>query len=412
MLDPKVPPGKAQSMPVPSPYWGEKLYWYDPAITNHAAMDDKGRVWMSSRFRLPENQPAFCATHPSAALAPQKSSFRQVQYFDPKTRQFKQVNICFDTHHVQFAADKDETLYGNGVFSGAIGWINTRILDETGDEAAAQGWCRGYHDLDQDGKVNPSVDRQIAVNVIYSVIAHPSDGSVWGAAPGPMPGKIIRIDPKTCVGEAYEPPFDPGGRHRRLHAARHRRRLERRDLDRAGEQRPPRQLRSPQVKGPLQGPSATSGQHCREGWTLHPVPGPRFKDVRGDVAVDFQYYNFVDRFNTFGLGENVPFANGTNSDSLLALQPDGTWLVLRVPYPLGFFSRGMDGRIDDPKAGWKGRAIYADYGPNAPGTSRAASARAARSSSSSSGRIRSRSSRVPMRHLPRALYRRRGLARC
>ena len=46
-------------------------------------------------------------------------------------------------------------------------------------------------------------------------------------------------------------------------------------------------------------------------------------------------------------------------------QADGTWLVLRVPYPLGFFSRGMDGRIDDANAGWKGRAIYADYGPNA-----------------------------------------------
>ena len=69
--------------------------------------------------------------------------------------------------------------------------------------------------------------------------------------------------------------------------------------------------------------------------------------------------------NTFGLGADVPLANGTNSDSLLALQPDGSWLVLRVPYPLGFFSRGMDGRIDDPNGGWKGRGIYADYGPNA-----------------------------------------------
>jgi hypothetical protein len=49
------------------------------------------------------------------------------------------------------------------------------------------------------------------------------------------------------------------------------------------------------------------------------VPGPRFKGVRGDVAVDFQYYNFVDRHNVFGLGADVPFANGTNSDSLLAL---------------------------------------------------------------------------------------------
>ena len=280
---------------------------------------------------------------------------------NPKTRQFKQVNICFDTHHVQFAADKDQTLYGNGVFSGAIGWINTRILDETGDEAAAQGWCRGYHDLDEDGKVNPSVDRQIAVNVLYSVIPHPSDGSVWAAAPGPMPGKILRIDPKTCVGEAYEPPFDPaagvvgytprgidvdsnGVIWTALASSGHLASFDRR-----------------KCKGPLQGPSATNGQHCREGWTLHSVPGPRFKNVRGDVAVDFRVSNFVDRFNTFGLGENVPFANGTNSDSLLALQPDGTWLVLRVPYPLGFFSRGMDGRIDNPKTGWKGNAICASY---------------------------------------------------
>jgi hypothetical protein len=115
----------------------------------------------------------------------------------------------------------------------------------------------------------------------------------------------------------------------------------------------------------LNGPEATTGRHCPEGWTLHPVPGPRFANVRGDIAVDFQYYNFVDRFNTLGLGENTPLANGTNSDSLLVLQRDGTWLVLRVPYPMGFFSRGMDGRIDDAKTGWKGRAVYANYGPNA-----------------------------------------------
>jgi hypothetical protein len=61
----------------------------------------------------------------------------------------------------------------------------------------------------------------------------------------------------------------------------------------------------------------------------------------------------------------VPVANGTNSDSLLVLRPDGRWLVMRVPYPLGFFSRGMDGRIDDPDGGWKGRGMYANYGQNA-----------------------------------------------
>jgi hypothetical protein len=55
---------------------------------------------------------------------------------------------------------------------------------------------------------------------------------------------------------------------------------------------------------------------------------------------------------------------GTNSDSLLAIDPKtNKWTVIRVPYPLGFYTRGLDGRIDDPKAGWKGRGLWADYSP-------------------------------------------------
>jgi hypothetical protein len=29
-------------------------------------------------------------------------------------------------------------------------------------------------------------------------------------------------------------------------------------------------------------------------------------------------------------------------------------VVLRVPYPLSFYAKGLDGRIDDPNAGWDG----------------------------------------------------------
>ena len=110
------------------------------------------------------------------------------------------------------------------------------------------------------------------------------------------------------------------------------------------------------------GPEAT-GQHCVEGWTLYRSPGPTFAGT-DDVAVDHHYYNWVDQFDTLGLGANIPISNGTGSDSLLALQPNGEWVVLRVPYPLGFYTRGLDGRIDDPTTGWKGRGLYADYGPN------------------------------------------------
>jgi len=41
-------------------------------------------------------------------------------------------------------------------------------------------------------------------------------------------------------------------------------------------------------------------------------------------------------------------------------------VVLRVPYPLGFYTRGMDGRIDDPEGGWKGRGLWASYSSMTP----------------------------------------------
>jgi hypothetical protein len=364
VLDPETPPGKAQTMPVPSAYWGDRLYWYDPAIPNHAAMDSQGRVWMSARFRKPENQPAFCRAHPSTLLSPQETGFRQLQYFDPRTQSFHQVDICFDVHHVQFAGDRDETIYGNGPFGGVIGWVKTRVLAETGDLAKAQGWCQGFFDVNRDGRVDPLVDRPIPMAGIYSVIPNNADASVWGAVLNPMPGRIVRIDPNTCVGEAYEPPFnnpqsavtgytprgididDNGVIWTALAGSGHLASFDRRKCR------------------VLNGPEAVSGQHCPEGWTLYRAPGPSFRNAPEQIATDFQYYNFVDRFDTMGLGRNVPIATGTTSDSLLALV-NGRWVVLRVPYPMGFFARGLDGRIDDPNGGWKGRAIYANYGPNA-----------------------------------------------
>ena len=79
---------------------------------------------------------------------------------------------------------------------------------------------------------------------------------------------------------------------------------------------------------------------------------------------DYYYYNWVDQFDALGLGENVPIATGTGSDSLIALLPqDAQPIMMRVPYPLaGFHPRGLDGRIDDPNAGWKGRGLYSSTG--------------------------------------------------
>jgi hypothetical protein len=79
------------------------------------------------------------------------------------------------------------------------------------------------------------------------------------------------------------------------------------------------------------------------------------------------YYCWVDKFNTFGMGENAVIATGTSQESLLILDPKtGKIDNFHLPYPMGFYHRGVDGRIDDSGAGWKGRGLWANYGSYTP----------------------------------------------
>ena len=41
---------------------------------------------------------------------------------------------------------------------------------------------------------------------------------------------------------------------------------------------------------------------------------------------------------------------------------NGKLVDLRVPYPMGFFTKNVDGRIDDPNGGWKGRGLWTTSG--------------------------------------------------
>jgi len=74
---------------------------------------------------------------------------------------------------------------------------------------------------------------------------------------------------------------------------------------------------------------------------------------------------WVDQHNTLGLGNDVPISTGNENDALLALV-DGKWVVLRVPYPLSFYAKGLDGRIDNANAGWKGRGVWTTSGDRVP----------------------------------------------
>jgi hypothetical protein len=215
--------------------------------------------------------------------------------------------------------------------------------------------------------MDPAKDTRISA-WFYGVVPSPTDGSVWGSVVG-FPGKIVRVapganPPETTLAEVYEVPWNnpkaavQGFSPRGL------------DVDRNGvvwtvlasghlasfDRR--------KCKGPLNGPTAT-GQHCPEGWSLYQLPGPQFDGLKIAGSAEYPYYVWVDQYNTFGLGANVPIATGNGNDALLALV-NGRFVVLRVPYPMGFFAKNVDGRIDDPNTGWKGKGLWTTDGTRTP----------------------------------------------
>jgi hypothetical protein len=384
-------------------FWGNEHLWanppYDPADPHNPMMDSKGRVWLTSKLRA-NNDPAWCSdgSNKYSDWYPLKGSGRQASVYDPKTKEFKLIDTCFATHHLQFDNDADETLYFNELIGPIVGWIDTKVYDQTKDEQKAVGWCGQVVDTNGDGKItrpwnvlptsrggevsilystdtatdpaaarankekgtvvlDPNKDTMISYS-LYSMIPSPVDTSVWGVSEV-FPGYLIRMErganpPESCKTQIFKVPspgYDPRGV----------------DIDSNGvvwtALAATSHLASFDIRKckDLTGKQKVDGSQCPEGWTLYQTQGPKLKGT--DVPADFHYYNWVDQQNIIGLGKNIPFATGSNSDSLIALDPNTKkWTYFRIPYPLGFYSRGMDARIDDANAGWKGRALYSNYG--------------------------------------------------
>jgi hypothetical protein len=365
----------------PSVYWGEERIWSSQTSIHNPMLDEKGRVWLTTRIR-PSVTPEFCrkgSAHPSATLFPIDKAGRQLSIYDPKTQKFTLIDTCFTTHHLVFAEDANNTLWlsAGGAQSGVVGWLNTKMFNATGDEQASQGWTALVLDTNGNGKrddyvepnqpVDPSKDKRIAAG-FYGIAYSPVDGSIWGSVLA-YPGGVARLmpgdnPPATALAEYYEVPFNEPKAPLNGYTPRGM------DIDRNGVVWVPlasghlASFDRRKCKGPLNGPAAT-GRHCPEGWTLYPFPGPQFQGVGETGSAEASYYTWVDQFDILGLGANVPIATGNASDSLHVLV-DGRFVELRVPYPMGFFAKGLDGRIDDAGAGWKGRALWSTYAGRAP----------------------------------------------
>jgi len=374
--DPGTAP-TSPNMPQPSPYWGAEPIWTSRNNVHNPMFDERGRVWITSAVRPPAN-PDFCragSNHPSAKLYPINNASRHLAVFDPKTQQLTHISTCFGTHHLMFAEDANNTLWTSGGGQ-LVGWLNTRMFDETKDEARSQGWTALIMDTNGNGRrdeyvepnqpVDPTKDKRFGGG-FYSVAPAP-DGSVWGTVLG-FPGAVVRLSPgsnppETALAEVYEPPFDDPTVKLRGFSPRGG------DVDRNGVMW--MALASGHLasfdrrkcSGPLNGPKAT-GRHCPEGWTLYPEPLPQFKGVADSGSVEASYYTWVDQFDTLGLGRNVPINTGNAAEGLLVLK-DGQWIVLRVPYPTGYYTKWLDGRIDDPAGGWKGRGLWSTVSTRTP----------------------------------------------
>jgi len=365
------PPFHASAMPKimqPSAYWGDEKIWSQRANNHNGMFDRKGRVWFAAAVRGIEN-PGYCkkgSDHPSATVFPVERSGRQVTMLDPKTMKYHFLDTCFGTHHPQFGYDADETLWLSG--SGPVaGWVNTKVWDETGDAAKAQGWAPWVLDTTGNGKVDAwtepdkpaeaGKDMRIAGSGPYAVMPHPTDGSVWytfNVFVG-RPG-FLRFDPKTKLSEYYVVPKEGIG-------------VRGGDIDKngvlwgSGANGTMVSFDRRKCKAPLNGPKAT-GDHCPEGFAYYKYPGPSFEGFESGSA-EGSYYSWVDHHNTAGLGENIPISTANLNDGFVALK-DGKMVLMRIPYPMGFFAKGLDGRIDDPNAGWKGRGLWSTSGDRTP----------------------------------------------
>jgi hypothetical protein len=369
--DPNTPTTHSTPALQPSAYWGSEAIWDSKANSHNPMLDAQGRVWYTAVVRAPDNAPAYCredSNHPSAKLFPLPRSGRQLSVYDPKTEKYTFIDTCYSTHHLQFAEDANDTLWTSGG-GPVLGWLNAKLFLETGDAGRAQGWTALVLDTNGNGKrdayvepdatLDPTKDKRIN-SPFYAVMPNPADGSIWGSTLG-FPGAVVRVDPgsnppATALTEVYNVPL-PGYGARGA------------DIDRSGvvwvslgsghlgafDRR--------KCKGPLNGPTAT-GNHCPEGWSFHRYPGPGFAE-RPAESVESSYYSWVDQHNTSGLGANVPMSTANLFDGVHALV-NNEFVTLRIPYPLGFYTKGFEGRIDDANAGWKGRGLWVPSGDRTP----------------------------------------------
>ena len=348
-----VPTTNVQTPP-PGPPRG--VVYHNPANPHVLIMDATGKVWMATQTRRErrEDSPSWVRDVMVNVQAPAGAAFdvpaawnqgthhRQLVTFDTTRDTFGTIDTVFGTNHLQF--DARGRLWASGDSVG-LGMFDPSAFD----------WAKPKETAARAQKVFVSIDPTTGTSVAgggYGITVNPADGTVWrtnayigqsGAADTHAlagQNKLIRFDPKTSTFTDY--PLPPPGRSAV-------------GIDASND-------------GVIWFGTA-SGHLGRldpqtERFTYWTTPGPTLRGAGpGAGSADFHYAIFVDRFDTLGLGRDTVVLTGANSDALVVFDPaKEIFSVLRVPYPTGLYPRGVDGRIDNAKAGWKGRGLWVNYG--------------------------------------------------
>ena len=219
----------------------------------------------------------------------------QLSVYDPRHKQFTLVDTCFGTHHLQFAEDANDTLWYCSGGGEVVGWVNTKLFDETEDAAKSQGWTAFILDTNGNGKRDAYVEPEPAGR---------SDARTSGSAAASTASSRARSMGRSGSRRCVASPADRAGRARAESAG-----------DDAGGNlraavRPPRRQgyrprgididRNGVVWTALAGSGHLAsfdrrkckvaqwarrrGRHCPEGWTMYPMPGPKFKGVTDAAA--------------------------------------------------------------------------------------------------------------------------------
>ena len=115
-------------------------------------------------------------------------------------------------------------------------------------------------------------------------------------------------------------------------------------------------------KGPLNGPRRGNRQACaRKAGRSTRMPGPQFKGVTDPGSANHAYYSGSTATTRSASAPTCRSPRPTAA-SRCSRWSTASSSMSACPIRMGFFTKNVDGRIDDPNGGWKGRGLWTTSG--------------------------------------------------